>query len=76
MLGVADGTAETITDALLHYLTDASPVKLEIGQLADGASDGASVMAGPHSGVMAYSKEQVPLCLHSLCCTLSISSCC
>ena len=30
MLEVADGTAETIADALLHYLTEAAPVKLDI----------------------------------------------
>jgi len=74
LLEVADGSAETTTDTLLHYLTAAAPVKLNIAQLAGGASDGASVIAGPCSGVMACLNSQVPLfvsthCVaHRLCC--------
>lgn len=61
LLEVKDGTAQTITDVLLHCFTAAAPVALDVAQLARGASDRSSVIVGPLSGVMTRIKAEVPL---------------
>ena len=47
LLEMKDGTAQTIADALLHYLTDEAHVTLDLVQIVGEASDGASVIVGP-----------------------------
>ena len=58
------GTAEAITDAVFNYLSASS---LDQQKLAGGACDGASVMTGPLTGVIARIKLKVPLFLATHC---------
>ena len=68
------GTAEAITDAVFNYLSASS---LDQQKLAGGACDGASVMTGPLTGVIARIKLKVPpVSSDSLCCASLVFSCC
>ena len=67
---------EMITVALLHYLTAAAPVRLNLAQLAGGAGDGASVKAGPPFRSYSSNKSAGSTVGSSLCCTSLVTSCC
>ncbi len=67
LIEVSHGTADAITDSLFTYLTTTAPVPLEQEKLAGGASDGASVMVGPITGVVARIKTRVPLYVSTHC---------
>ena len=74
LLEVRCGTAEIITDTLFQYLNDHGKLRLE--NLAGGASDGASVMTGIHSGVMTRIKSQVPCFVATHCSAHRLSLAC
>ena len=57
---LTQGTAEAITEAIFYYLSKSS---LDLLRLAGGSCDGASVMTGPLTGVVAHIKLKVPLFL-------------
>ena len=61
---LTQGTAEAITEAIFDYLSKSS---LDLFRLAGGACDGASVMTGPLTGVVARIKLKVPLFLATHC---------
>ena len=64
LMELIQGTAEAITEAIFDYLSKSS---LDLFRLAGGACDGASVMTGPPTGVVAHIKLKVPLFLATTC---------
>ena len=64
LMELTQGTAEAITEAIFDYLSKSS---LDLFRLAGGACDGASVMTGPLTGVVAHIKLKVPLFLATHC---------
>ena len=67
LIEMSQGTADTITDSLFDYLTTSAPLPLKQEKLAGGATDGASVMVGPLTGVVARIKTKVPLFVATHC---------
>ena len=76
MLEIQQGSADNITQAILHYI---SVSQLAVQKMAGGASDGASVMMGHINGVMMQLKGVLPLFIathyathHLTCCITSL----
>lgn len=71
MLEIPQGSADSITQAILHYISNS---QLDLQKMAGGASDGASVMMGRVNGVMAQLKGIVPFFIATHCAAHHLSS--
>ena len=74
LLEVANGTAESITEAILTYFTSKA---IDICRLVGMATDGASVMVGCQEGVVTSIKALVPTLVATHCSAhrLSLAAC-
>ena len=76
LIELHQGTADAITESIFDYLHVAAS-SLDQERLVGGACDGASVMVGPLTGVVARIKVKLPnFFSYSLCCSPVIFSCC
>ena len=77
LVELSNGTADTICEAILQYLSKTAPITLNLEKLAGGATDGAAVMVGSQTGVVTRIKDVVPFFISTHCAAhrLSLVAC-